>query len=118
MLRKDLHEENRRSWNAALEAHNSHKGDQATFFRAGVYDWLAAAADAGERFDVAFSSYGALCWLSDLATWAREVAAVLQPGGRLVVVDYHPLGLVFDQQLQLHYPYFNLGRPLTWADGV
>lgn len=29
------HEMNRLSWNEATKAHNSHKGDQATFFRAG-----------------------------------------------------------------------------------
>jgi len=34
-MRKDLHEENRLSWNAATVAHNSHKGDQAAFFRNG-----------------------------------------------------------------------------------
>ncbi|MEJ5222192.1 MAG: hypothetical protein WHT63_09315 [Tepidiforma sp.] len=33
--RRDLHELNRRSWNEATRAHNSHKGDQAAFFRAG-----------------------------------------------------------------------------------
>jgi len=32
---KQLHEENRLSWNAATDAHNSHKRDQARFFRAG-----------------------------------------------------------------------------------
>src|SRR6185436_20831619 len=35
MLRKHLHEENRQSWNAATDAHNSHKADQAAFFRGG-----------------------------------------------------------------------------------
>ncbi len=34
-MRKVLHEENRLSWNAATVAHNSHKGDQAAFFRNG-----------------------------------------------------------------------------------
>lgn len=34
-MRKDLHEANRLSWNAATAAHNSHKGDQAAFFRDG-----------------------------------------------------------------------------------
>lgn len=34
-MKKDLHEANRRSWNAATVAHNSHKGDQAAFFRSG-----------------------------------------------------------------------------------
>ena len=34
-MRKDLHEENRHSWNEATVAHNSHKGDQVAFFRTG-----------------------------------------------------------------------------------
>jgi SAM-dependent methyltransferase len=34
-LRKELHEENRLSWNEATKAHNSHKGDQAKFLREG-----------------------------------------------------------------------------------
>jgi SAM-dependent methyltransferase len=34
-LRKDLHEQNRISWNEATKAHNSHKGDQARFLREG-----------------------------------------------------------------------------------
>lgn len=34
-MNRDLHEENRLSWNAATVAHNSHKGDQAAFFRNG-----------------------------------------------------------------------------------
>ena len=33
--RKALHEENRLSWNEATKAHNSHKLDQARFFREG-----------------------------------------------------------------------------------
>ena len=35
MLRKHLHEDNRRAWNLATDAHNSHKADQAAFFRGG-----------------------------------------------------------------------------------
>src|SRR5215467_11974926 len=34
-MRKELHEENRLTWNEATVAHNSHKGDQAAFFRQG-----------------------------------------------------------------------------------
>jgi len=33
--RRDLHEQNRRSWNAGTAAYNSHKGDQAAFLRGG-----------------------------------------------------------------------------------
>ncbi len=34
-LRRDIHEKNRLSWNAATVAHNSHKRDQAGFLRSG-----------------------------------------------------------------------------------
>ena len=34
-MRKDIHEQNRLSWNLATVAHNSHKGDQAKFLREG-----------------------------------------------------------------------------------
>lgn len=34
-MKKALHELNRLSWNTATAAHNSHKGDQAAFFRDG-----------------------------------------------------------------------------------
>jgi len=68
-------------------------GITATFERSDVYDWLAKATG---QFDVAFSSYGALPWLSDVPTWARGVARVLAPGGRLVVVEFHPILNLFD----------------------
>jgi SAM-dependent methyltransferase len=35
MVRRDLHEQNRLSWNQATRAHNSHKQDQARFLREG-----------------------------------------------------------------------------------
>lgn len=41
-------------------------------------------------FDVAVSTYGALCWLPSLAGWATGIAASLRPGGRLVLVELHP----------------------------
>jgi 2-polyprenyl-3-methyl-5-hydroxy-6-metoxy-1,4-benzoquinol methylase len=143
-MRRDLHEQNRQSWNAATIAHNSHKKDQAEFFRQGgqtlypeelrllgdlqgkslahlqcnagqdtlslaqfgatatgvdisdqaigfarqlskdsglpatficadVYDWLEEVGVDGQQFDVVFSSYGALCWLSDLQLWAHGI---------------------------------------------
>ena len=164
----DLHEQNRRSWNAATQRHNLHKGDQAAFLRSGgstlfpeevellgavrgktlvhlqcnagqdtlsiaarlgatvtgidisdeaitfaqrlsqesgipgefiradVYDWFAANT---RPFDVVFSSYGALCWLSDLRAWGRGVAAALKPGGAFVLVEFHPMLGVLDGAL-------------------
>jgi SAM-dependent methyltransferase len=166
-VRRDLHEQNRKSWNHATVAHNSHKGDQAAFLRDGgstlfpeelellgdlrdkrlvhlqcnagqdtlslaargalvtgvdisdeaigfatqlsadagiparferadVYDWIAAAPRGA--YDLVFASYGALCWLSDLRTWARGIASLLAPGGRLVVMEFHPALYLFEER--------------------
>jgi len=188
-MRKELHEENRLSWNAATVAHNSHKGDQAAFFRKGgstlrpeelellgdvrgqaivhlqcnsgqdtlsmarlgavmtgvdisdtaidfarqlsqdagipaqwqrmdVYDWLEQTARREQRFDVAFCSYGAICWLSNLEVWARGISTILKPGGRFITVDFHPVMGMFNEKLERTYDYFANGQPFTWGDGV
>ena len=43
------------------------------------------------RFDVAYATVGVLCWIADLDAWMASVGATLRPGGRLVLVDLHPL---------------------------
>ena len=90
---------------AAAVALAGDSGIAARFVCADVYEWFEAARRAGERFDIAFYSYGALPWLDDLAGWAHGIAAVLRPGGRVVGIDVHPLALMFDEDWQLRYPY-------------
>lgn len=60
----------------------------ASFVRAELLSWLHTTP---ERFDLAFCSYGAVGWLPDIEVWARGVARILAPGGRLVYVEFHPL---------------------------
>lgn len=92
-------------------------GIPAHFVRMDVYDWLVAAADDSEQYDIAFCSYGAVCWLNDLERWARGLATILRPGGRFVVVDFHPAAAMFDDEWRLSAPYGG-GRQLTAAEGV
>jgi SAM-dependent methyltransferase len=187
-MTRDLHQQNRRSWNHATRAHNAHKGDQAAFLRSGgstlfpeelellgdvrgkrivhlqcnsgqdslslaargaqvtgvdisdeaiefarrlslesgivarferadVFDWLATTQDV---FDIAFASYGALCWLSDIRTWARGIARILAPAGRLVVVEFHPTLNLFDDNGQIGFGPGggNGGAHIEWKTGV
>ncbi len=66
---------------------SSKSGVPARFVRADVLDWLAETED---RFDLAFASYGAIGWLSDLDAYARGIARVVRPGGRYVLMEFHP----------------------------
>ncbi|MCX4241599.1 class I SAM-dependent methyltransferase [Paraliomyxa miuraensis] len=78
----------------------------ATFHRSDVLPWLEDAAARGERFDRVFSSYGTITWLEDLPRWARGVASVLAPGGRLVLLEFHPLAWSFDREGKVIEHYF------------
>ena len=51
---------------------------------------------APAAFDRVFVSWGALCWLPDIAAWARVVASFLKPNGYLALADAHPFAYVFD----------------------
>lgn len=48
-------------------------------------------ADLAGRFDLVIATYGVLCWIADLDAWMRGAAMALRPGGRLVLVDLHPM---------------------------
>ena len=63
-------------------------GIAATFEQDELVRWMRAT---DRRFELAFSSYGAVGWLPDLSAWAEGVARVLAPGGRFVYVEFHPL---------------------------
>ena len=95
-------------------------GIDADFVVSNVYD-LPDVMD--QRFDVVFTSYGALTWLPDLERWADVAAHFLEPGGFFYVVDSHPFGNVFYNEedaveLRPFYPYSTRGAgPLSFPSG-
>jgi hypothetical protein len=51
---------------------------------------------------------GAICWIEDIGAWMRCAAATLRPGGRLVIVEIHPLYAMVEaagEPLRLDFPY-------------
>lgn len=73
-------------------------------------DATALPASLHGRFDVAYATIGVLCWIGDVAAWMRSVAACLRPGGRLVLVDGHPLANMIgdgesEPELRASFPY-------------
>jgi SAM-dependent methyltransferase len=93
-------------------------GTRATFERADVYDWLEEATREGRRFDIAFASYGVICWLPDLGGWARGTAGILNPGGRFVLVDFHPAADIFDKDWNHVHDYPSSGEPQRLEEGI
>jgi len=85
-----------------------------SFVQAEVYDALEAV---GDGFDLVYTGVGALCWLPDVKRWARTVASLLRPGGRLFIREGHPVLWSVDDERQdsevaLRYPYFEHEEPL------
>lgn len=68
------------------------------------------------RFDVVFTSWGALIWLGDLERWAQVIAHFLKPGGTFYMAEFHPYAFLLaddatPESLRIGYPYFQYGRP-------
>jgi SAM-dependent methyltransferase len=95
--------------------------DRARFVEADLYDAPTAIPEAG-AFDRVYVTWGALCWLPDIAGWARIVAHFLRPGGSLYLAEGHPAALVLDDQAPqtdgrpgFFVPYFH-SEPLDFDD--
>jgi SAM-dependent methyltransferase len=70
-------------------------GLSARFVEGNVYDTPRLI---GERFDMVYVTWGALCWLPDIAAWARVVAQMLAPGGFLYLLEDHPFAVTLEQR--------------------
>ncbi len=76
----------------------------------------ADEALGGRRFDVVYTGIGSLAWLEDLDRWADVVTSLLAPGGRLYLVEFHPITEIFgDDDLTIENDYFHHG-PRNWPE--
>ena len=77
-----------------------------------IGDVLDAATILDGPFDVVYTGLGAICWIDDLQRWSRQVADLLEPGGMLYLVEFHPLTDIFnDDSLEVTESYFDDGKP-------
>jgi 2-polyprenyl-3-methyl-5-hydroxy-6-metoxy-1,4-benzoquinol methylase len=89
-------------------------GLDATFVCSDVYD--AVDALEGEQFDLVYTGLGALNWLPDLGRWADVVTALIEPGGRVLLAEFHPFTWVFgDDVTTVENDYFSKA-PFIWDD--
>jgi 2-polyprenyl-3-methyl-5-hydroxy-6-metoxy-1,4-benzoquinol methylase len=62
-------------------------------------------------FDLVFTTWGTICWLPDMAIWAKVIAAVLAPGGELYFADIHPAFAVLEQSGGRLVPTYDFQTP-------
>jgi SAM-dependent methyltransferase len=62
-------------------------GLDAHFVASDIYD---LPIDLGQ-FDIAYMSWGGICWMPDLDRWAAIVASLLKPEGTLALFEHHPI---------------------------
>ena len=72
------------------------------------------------KFDIVYTSAGVLCWLADLAGWARVIAQFLAPDGFFYIREFHPFAGMLDDGAdapRVRYPYFHQADPLVFDGG-
>lgn len=71
------------------------------------------------KYDIIFTSYGTIGWLPDLNKWAHIISHFLKPNGKFIMVDFHPLLWMYDNNMeQLAYSYFNDGAIVEEEKGT
>jgi SAM-dependent methyltransferase len=94
-------------------------GAEIDFVQAELYD--APAVLPNGVFDLVYTGIGALCWLPDIRAWARVVASLLKPGGRLFMREAHPMLWTLDDPRQdgllvVVDPYFEAAGPVSYDE--
>jgi len=63
-------------------------------------------------FDIVFTSYGVIPWLENLNAWAEGIVNHLIPGGKFILVEYHPVvDLIYDGKISGWNTYFEQNQP-------
>ena len=71
----------------------------------------ALPVELGNRFDLVYATIGVIPWIDDLQAWMRSATAALRGGGRLLLVEIHPLYdmVASVDPLRLDFPYAHDG---------
>ena len=84
---------------------NDELGLSAQFICADVY---GAPDILNKKFDIVYTTYGVIGWLPDMEAWAQVVKHFLKPGGKLILVEFHPFVWTLDENFEhIKYYYFN-----------
>ena len=71
-----------------------------------------------KKFDIIFTSYGVLCWLSNIKKWAKIINHFLAEGGMFYIADLHPFTNILSHDFKLFYKYFKKGPYIDDSSGT
>jgi len=78
---------------------------QAKFVCSDIYD---LPNNLQGKYDIIYTTYGTIGWLPDMTKWANIIAHFLKPSGLFILVDFHPVVWMFDDEFKyIQYSYFN-----------
>ncbi len=95
---------------AAARKLNEELRQDVEFICANVYDLENRIT---RQFDIVFTSYGVISWLPDINRWAEIISHFLKDGGIFYIVEFHPVAWIFDDDLNIKYPYFHYDKPMS-----
>ena len=87
----------------------------ATFICADIYK-LPEVLD--KKYDIIFTSYGVLCWLSNIKKWAKIISHFLKEGGTFYIAELHPFTNILSYDFKLEYKYFHRGPYIDDSSGT
>ncbi len=97
---------------------NEELGLDAIFYQGNVLE-ADKILPPGKQYDLIFSSYGVIGWLPELKTWGRLIGQLLKPGGRFILVEFHPALWMMDDNFEyLAYSYFNKAAIIETVTGT
>lgn len=70
------------------------------------------------QFDIVFTSYGVLCWVSNIKKWAKLINTFLKKGGFFYIVELHPFTNILSYDFKLYYNYFKKGPYIDDSSGT
>lgn len=91
-------------------------GSSAKFVCSDIYD---LPNNLEGQYDIVFTSYGTIGWLPDIDKWASVVSKFLKPGGQFLIVDFHPVVWMYDDDFtKVTFRYFNDAPIIEETEGT
>lgn len=94
-------------------------GIPARFIHSNIYE---LEKHLNETFDIVYTTMGVLNWLKDLSAWGQIISRYLKPGGKVYLMEIHPIVNIFDdtkpELSDIIHPYFHRDEPKMWDDNA